>query len=205
MRTGVGSVSVNYRRTEAGDRDMVRGVIRNMVEGLKSSWPVSFLVREALTQRNTYEDLVGALKTSELMAPTYIIVAGTLPSEGCVITRERRDSVSIWDMSMHGSVVQTNMDHFNIERGGDCDWQDICYSRYRHNVVRAALASLGDPAAHYIDRTGDKSSSRETSGAPAVSRCIPRRPLESTKHFALLSSRHCIHRCDASSVWLICN
>ena len=81
MKTGVGSVSVNYRRTLEGDRNMIRAVIQNMIGGLGSAWPVSFLVREALERSDSYGELTASLKQSKLMAPTYLIVAGVSAGE----------------------------------------------------------------------------------------------------------------------------
>lgn len=122
----------------------MRGVIQNMIAGLGSAWPVSFLVREALDRSTSYEELVGALECSVLMAPTYIIVSGVLQDEGCVITRDRKESLAKLNLGMAGvdGIVQVNMDHFNLARGDDYDWQDICYSRYRHFVATRALESM---------------------------------------------------------------
>lgn len=68
---------------------MVKGVIKNLIKGLKNSWPISFLVREVLDRCDTYAQAVSSLKVSELMAPTYITVAGVNLGEGIVITRGR--------------------------------------------------------------------------------------------------------------------
>jgi hypothetical protein len=128
---------------------MLRGVLQNMIAGLGDAWPVSFLVREALDRSASYDDLVGALEHSMLMAPTYIIVSGVLVDEGCVITRDRKESLARLrlgeDDNSGRGIVQVNMDFFNISGGEDVDWQDICYSRYRHFVAMRALDSVASP------------------------------------------------------------
>jgi hypothetical protein len=76
------------------------------------------------------------------MAPTYITVAGTRAGEGIIITRERTESVNPLNMAATAGkpLVQTNMDHFHVESlSEEFDWQDICNSRFRFGVAKAAL------------------------------------------------------------------
>mmetsp|Transcript_138201 Transcript_138201/g.440886 ORF Transcript_138201/g.440886 Transcript_138201/m.440886 type:complete len:304 (+) Transcript_138201:64-975(+) len=89
LRMGVGSISVNYRRTPRGAQTPVRAVLENMLRGLALAWPVSFLIREALDTCTSYPELVDALLRSDLMAPTYIAIAGAEEGQGIVITRNR--------------------------------------------------------------------------------------------------------------------
>jgi len=103
---------------------MMRGIIKNMMKGLASSWPVSFLVREVLTQSTNFNQAIGALQLSDLMAPTYITVAGTRPGEGTVITRSR-SGTEYWPLSTirsHSAVVQANMDHFRDDDNDGRHW-----------------------------------------------------------------------------------
>lgn len=97
MKPGAFSVSINYRRTEAGDRSMVKEVARNLIRGLVSRhWPVSFLVRVVLEQAADYHTACGNLEHSALMAPTYITVCGTQPGEGVAIARDRDSGVKFF-------------------------------------------------------------------------------------------------------------
>ena len=98
-----------------------QGVMKNMWKGLvQSSWPVSFLVREVLAQDPSYAAACASLQHSELMATTYLIVAGTREGEGRVITRGRSGKEA-WPEYMctaqrHGQyVVQANMDWFRCD------------------------------------------------------------------------------------------
>lgn len=152
------SISINYRRTEDCHRHgMLKGVIKNMVEGIKDSWPVSFLVREALTTCVDYDSACSALRLSSLMAPTYITVAGILPNQGTIITRDRDKEVdnSLYTLD-NGPIVQANMDHFrsdevDINLIEQYDWQDICNSRHRRNVVLKILESMKQDKINKID------------------------------------------------------
>jgi hypothetical protein len=152
MRPEAFSVSINYRRSREGhERGLLRGVMSNMVEGLTRSWPVSFLVREALDRCATYSAAVGALRESDLMAPTYITVAGVSSGEGIVITRNRNGCEADQQLVTSGFIVQANMDHFldDAEDVADEDknWQDICESRLRRRVARVVCASILDRGA----------------------------------------------------------
>jgi len=153
LRPQAYSVSVNYRRTQRGADDMFKAVVHNMLQGLAQSWPVSFLVRECLESVETYEGAIGALQQSDLMAPTYITVAGTEAGQGVVITRSRKPSqaLPLWNLAEHGPIAQSNHDWFlgNAEvaqaLGGDMGTTDnICHSHEREAVVRKAIESLGN-------------------------------------------------------------
>eukprot|EP00929_Paragymnodinium_shiwhaense_P034028 TRINITY_DN18562_c0_g1_i2.p1 TRINITY_DN18562_c0_g1~~TRINITY_DN18562_c0_g1_i2.p1 ORF type:complete len:473 (+),score=65.17 TRINITY_DN18562_c0_g1_i2:135-1553(+) len=156
VKPGVFSASVNYRRTRLGADNMIKGVINNMLQGLGSSWPVSFLVREVLESVTSFSEAVGALQQSDLMAPTYITVAGAKACEGVVITRSRSGHVKLplWDMACKGSIVQTNHDWFlqhpeiaatvsSSEIGTE---HNICHSHEREAFGRLALQSMGKEA-----------------------------------------------------------
>jgi hypothetical protein len=114
MRFNSFSVSVNYRRSQEGHRDMLGGLLTNMLEGLKgNSWPISFLVREVLDQHTYFEQAAGALQSSTLMASTYIIIGGMVEDEGFVITRGRSGNERWPQVTLaHGPCVQANMDFF---------------------------------------------------------------------------------------------
>ena len=120
---------------------MLGGVIQNMVNGLGSAWPVSFLVRETLSQCDTYGGMIASLEGGSLMAPTYLTVAGTGQGEGCIITRDRTESLARRMLCEDGPLIQVNMDYFNLIAGTAADWQDICSSRYRYFVAYRAITS----------------------------------------------------------------
>ncbi len=155
-------MSINYRRSPEADtaRGMLMGRIKNLCEGLKSAWPVSFLVREVLDRCETYDAAVATLRGSDLMAPTFITIAGMAAGEGIVLTRNRSgreaSPVRDWVLGIDGAVVQANMDHIlhDVSSSSSADGDDregfeggrrvivdICNSRRRRDVARAAIAS----------------------------------------------------------------
>jgi hypothetical protein len=123
------SVSVNFRVSNTGT------LWTNISKTLHGAWPVGFLVRHVLCSVGTYDAAVAALATSELIAPCYVVVAGSTAGQGRLITRERTDEVSPWDAASMGDVVQPNMDHWSKDRD-----EDIMNSMRRRSDVRKALA-----------------------------------------------------------------
>lgn len=147
MKPQAFSVSVNYRRSEEGNRQsQLHSLMTNLLKGLTGSWPVSFLLREVFDSCDSYHAAVGALQASDLMAPTYITVAGVLPGQGITITRARNmdlDTLPLWTLGDHGPVVQANMDHFLDPKNAKNNWQDICDSRKRRRAARKAIDTVG--------------------------------------------------------------
>ena len=82
-RPGAFSVSINFRSTNDGHFG------KNLLKTITRGWPISFLVREALTDCETFSHAVQILKNSKLIAPVYITVAGCKKGEGAIITRNR--------------------------------------------------------------------------------------------------------------------
>lgn len=162
VRQGVGSVSVNYRRSLKGATQGAAAILDNMLAGMRQAWPVSFLVREALSRCTSFDEFQGALQQSDLMAPTYLTIAGPEEGQGAVITRNRKytvgdpintdDHASVGDdeinppmqfLREHGGLVQANMDHWRDPCDPNDSWQDICDSVARRAVVREALEETG--------------------------------------------------------------
>lgn len=169
LRPGAFSVSINYRRSEAGNRNMLKGIVTNMVKGLANAWPVSFLVREVLAQDANYERAVASLKLSSLMAPTYIIVAGVNQHEGCVLTRERNGNRTWPTQELSaGPIVQANMDHFRDDDKDGLEWEPGTADRevdWPFSVAHHP-SSLSLLTAHYylyVQATGKPASERQSS------------------------------------------
>lgn len=84
------SVSVNWRRSAVG-------LLENFHHLGSGVWAAGCLVRHVLEADAAfprYADAVRALASFPLAAPAYIVVAGTGPSEGVVLTRGRRASLN---------------------------------------------------------------------------------------------------------------
>lgn len=76
----------------------------------------SFRIRDALANPDmTFEDAVRYLADEPLIAPCYIIVGGTKPREGVVITRDRIAALDLWRLDAENGrwyLVETNYDHW---------------------------------------------------------------------------------------------
>ena len=51
---------------------------------------------QVLSSANSYLEAVEMLQKEQLIAPVYYIIAGSGPSEGAVITRERKKCLDLW-------------------------------------------------------------------------------------------------------------
>ena len=96
LRVGAFSLSVNYRRTELMSEKPVAAFMKNLWGVVRSKWPVSYVLREVLTQEAplSYSGVLRFFRGVHLVAPCYITVAGTAPGEGCVCSMERKGKKS---------------------------------------------------------------------------------------------------------------
>eukprot|EP00475_Leptophrys_vorax_P038654 TRINITY_DN6863_c0_g1_i3.p2 TRINITY_DN6863_c0_g1~~TRINITY_DN6863_c0_g1_i3.p2 ORF type:complete len:239 (+),score=58.19 TRINITY_DN6863_c0_g1_i3:739-1455(+) len=134
MKPGAFSVSINFRALGGS-------ILKNVWEGVKSSWPIGFLVREALENSsiNSYDNVVSVLSESSLMAPCYITICGLKGFEGIVLTRNREGVESPLNLEDPlANVVQTNIDHWS-----DSAEQDILYSVARRTLAYQCLRDAG--------------------------------------------------------------
>lgn len=73
-------------------------------------------VRDALADKEmNFEDVVDFLSNKRFIAPCYIIVGGTKPGEGAVITRDRTAAQDVWRLDADNGrwfLVETNYDHW---------------------------------------------------------------------------------------------
>lgn len=76
----------------------------------------SIRIRDALASEDfSYEKALAFLSDKPLIAPCYIIVGGTKPSEGAVITRDRSGAASTMKIDTQSGnwfVLETNYDHW---------------------------------------------------------------------------------------------
>ena len=76
----------------------------------------AFHIRDAVSNSTmTYDDAVRLLAYKPLIAPCYIIIGGTKPKEGIVITRDRIAAVDLWMLDAEADrwfLVETNYDHW---------------------------------------------------------------------------------------------
>ena len=139
MKPGGYAVSLNYRRTNDS-------LFLNIAKTITYCWPSSFLIREVLTNCETYGEAVRILSNSQLIAPCYLTIAsadydpGTaknangqnIDPRGCILIRDRHGLFScaknpeLLQNSATGYIVQTNHDKY-VEPNGD----NIVYSYER--------------------------------------------------------------------------
>jgi hypothetical protein len=130
------SVSINYRRTGTNLLD----VARNFMRGAVRAWPIGYLVRQVLSSTPDFSTAMAQLASSDLMAPVYITMAGSRPSQGVILTRDRTGDVHRKYLTPTEAVIQTNMDHFRPDDADD--EQNICNSVARRKMVRRYLSNL---------------------------------------------------------------
>lgn len=143
MKPGAFAVSLNYRRTNDP-------VLLNVAKTILYAWPTSFLIREVLTNAQSYEEAVSVLSRSKIIAPCYFIVASSdkmdffdepILARGCILTRDRnglaplKNNPEKLEDTDDGYIVQTNHD-----KGMQGD--NIIYSRERVIVLNALMCQL---------------------------------------------------------------
>ncbi|XP_028929122.1 N-acylethanolamine-hydrolyzing acid amidase [Ornithorhynchus anatinus] len=82
---------------------------------LQRNSPVSWLIRNTLSEAKDFEAAVLMLAKTPIIADTYYIVGGVAPKEGVVITRNRGGPADIWPLDpLNGEWyrVETNYDHW---------------------------------------------------------------------------------------------
>ncbi|CAF4345728.1 unnamed protein product [Rotaria sp. Silwood2] len=126
------SVSVNFRHTGGQ-------LTTNLKTALASGWPIGFLVREILESTDKYELAVEQLAQSSIIAPCYFTICGTSQNKtlGTLLTRKQSLEENRQTVSEHGSIIQTNMDHWSLERD-----EDILYSILRRAVSKRLLNQM---------------------------------------------------------------
>ena len=78
---------------------------------------ISFLIRDVLADPNSdFNTAVETLSTTPLIAPCYLIVGGTQPGEGVVITHNRTGAIDVMKLDANNGrwyVLETNYDHWD--------------------------------------------------------------------------------------------
>lgn len=108
VRKGIGSVSLNYRRTDNGS------LFQNLKSMINGSWPSGFLIRHAFETATAHYELVEYLSNSKLISPCYMIVGGPTPRSGIIIVRDREEIKSKIVIGDEGYLVQTNIDYDDL-------------------------------------------------------------------------------------------
>jgi len=119
LLTGVrkGSFAVSIDQRDEGY------LIENFLEALliPGTRVLAFLVRDTLENTNTFDEAVNIFATTSLAAPCYIIVSGSYPGQGVVVTRNRLEAVDLWYLDSNAGrwgLVETNYDHWKPDGDG---------------------------------------------------------------------------------------
>jgi len=131
VKPGVASVSLNYRE---GKGEIMKN-LRNLVAG---RWPAGYLIRYVMENPFSCASLIEVLKTYQLVAPCYFIVAGTEADQCADIVRDR-DGGQLYRMKAKpdGKIIQTNID---LEAGDGAS--NILMSRERQAKAREVIMAI---------------------------------------------------------------
>uniref|UniRef100_A0A8C0P6P6 ceramidase n=2 Tax=Canis lupus familiaris TaxID=9615 RepID=A0A8C0P6P6_CANLF len=96
----------------------VTGIPLGVIEwilGKKDAMWIGFITRLVLENGTSYEEAKNTLIKTKILAPAYFILGGNKSGEGCVITRDRKQSLDVYELNPKQDrwyVVQTNYDRW---------------------------------------------------------------------------------------------
>ncbi|XP_008849076.1 acid ceramidase isoform X2 [Nannospalax galili] len=111
FKPGLFSLTLNERFSINGG---FLGVLEWILGKKDAEW-IGFITRSVLENSTSYEEAKNILTKTKLMAPAYFILGGNQSGEGCVITRERKGSLDVYELDPKHDrwyVVQTNYDRW---------------------------------------------------------------------------------------------
>lgn len=122
------AVSLNYRLVN-------NPIYINILNILFYGWPTGFLIRDVLTNQNSFRSAVLVLAKEKLISPCYFTIVGNDDNDGCILIRNHNNLFKAIDINKNGKyLVQTNHDD------GDDKSENIIYSRERliqvHEIMK---------------------------------------------------------------------
>lgn len=129
LKPGAFSISENQR--QFGDK---QGLLENLLMIFSGFNEISWIIRDTLENCASYECAYDVLKSRKINSIGYIILAGTQPGEGVVLSRNRIDTAYENKLNVTAGkwyIVQTNFDH----------WQEGCFNRCE--AAKTHLDSVG--------------------------------------------------------------
>ncbi|XP_047572572.1 acid ceramidase [Lutra lutra] len=111
FKPGLLSLTLNERFNINGG---YMGVIE-WILGKKDAMWIGFITRSVLENSTSYEEAKNILTKTKILAPAYFILGGNKTGEGCVITRDRKQSLDVYELNTKQErwyVVQTNYDRW---------------------------------------------------------------------------------------------
>uniref|UniRef100_A0A667GER3 ceramidase n=1 Tax=Lynx canadensis TaxID=61383 RepID=A0A667GER3_LYNCA len=94
--------------------DIPLGIIE-WILGKKDAMWIGFITRSVLENSTSYEEAKNVLTKTKILAPAYFILGGNKSGEGCVITRDRTQSLDVYELNPKQDrwyVLQTNYDRW---------------------------------------------------------------------------------------------
>ncbi|KAI5211225.1 Acid Ceramidase [Manis pentadactyla] len=111
LKPGLFSLSLNERFSLSGG---YVGVLE-WILGKKDAMWIGYITRSVLENSTSYEAAKNILTKTKILAPAYFILGGNKSGEGCVITRDRKQSLDVYELDpKHGRwyVEETNYDRW---------------------------------------------------------------------------------------------
>uniref|UniRef100_A0A1B0GTZ5 Acid ceramidase n=1 Tax=Homo sapiens TaxID=9606 RepID=A0A1B0GTZ5_HUMAN len=111
FKPGLFSLTLNERFSINGG---YLGILE-WILGKKDVMWIGFLTRTVLENSTSYEEAKNLLTKTKILAPAYFILGGNQSGEGCVITRDRKESLDVYELDAKQGrwyVVQTNYDRW---------------------------------------------------------------------------------------------
>uniref|UniRef100_A0A2K5QM24 Acid ceramidase n=1 Tax=Cebus imitator TaxID=2715852 RepID=A0A2K5QM24_CEBIM len=111
FKPGLFSLTLNERFSINGG---YLGVLE-WILGKKDSMWIGFITRTVLENSTSYEEAKNILIKTKILAPAYFILGGNQSGEGCVITRDRKELLDVYELDPKQGrwyVVQTNYDRW---------------------------------------------------------------------------------------------
>uniref|UniRef100_A0A667GEQ2 Acid ceramidase n=1 Tax=Lynx canadensis TaxID=61383 RepID=A0A667GEQ2_LYNCA len=111
FKPGLFSLTLNER---FGVNGGYMGIIE-WILGKKDAMWIGFITRSVLENSTSYEEAKNVLTKTKILAPAYFILGGNKSGEGCVITRDRTQSLDVYELNPKQDrwyVLQTNYDRW---------------------------------------------------------------------------------------------
>ena len=118
-----------------------KGVIENIISGVEGGRPVGMFLRKLAEEGEDFSNALEVVSKENLIAPVYIMLAGTASGEAAVVTRDRLrpdDEVGegVWPVDVSNGAwfrAETNYDH----------WVDVPDTDNRRGPVNQCMIDLG--------------------------------------------------------------
>jgi hypothetical protein len=112
VKAGKFSITINER--SAG------GSVKKVIANLRKTYPLTtWVMRDALTYDNSYEEAVKRINKTETVSGAYITIAGTKGDEGIILTRNSNETIHQTTLKDNRFLVQCNCDWNNCTKLND--------------------------------------------------------------------------------------